>query len=45
MKKIKLKEMLKFSYNNIETQKNSKGEKITVNVTPENYPVFIKLSL
>lgn len=42
MKKIKLKEMLKFSYNNIETQKTSEGEKITVNVTPENYPVFIK---
>lgn len=43
MKKIKLKEMLKFSYNNIETQKTSEGEKITVNVTPENYPIFIKL--
>lgn len=43
MKKIKLKEMLKFLYNNIKTQKTSEGQKIIVNVTPENYPVFIKL--
>ena len=43
MKKIKLKEMFKFLYNNIKTQKTSEGQKITVNVTPENYPVFIKL--
>ena len=43
MKKIKLKEMFKFLYNNIKTQKTSEGQKIIVNVTPENYPVFIKL--
>lgn len=43
MKKIKLKEMFKFFFNNIKTLKTSEGEKITVNVTPENYPIFIKL--
>lgn len=43
MKKIKLKEMFKFLYNNIKTQKTSEGQKIIVNVTLENYPVFIKL--
>lgn len=43
MKKIKLKEKFDFLYKNVESQKTDEGEKFTVSVTPENYPIFIKL--
>lgn len=43
MKKIKLKEKFDFFHKNVKIQKIDEGEKFTVSVTPENYPVFIKL--
>lgn len=43
MKKIKLKEKFDFLHKNIKVQKTDEGEKFTVNVTPQNYPIFIKL--
>lgn len=43
MKKIKLKEKFDFFHKNVKIQKTDEGEKFTVNVTPQNYPVFIKL--
>ena len=43
MKKIKLKEKFDFWYKNVGIQKTDEGEKITVSVTPKNYPIFIKL--
>ena len=43
MKKIKLREKFNFLYNNVKTEKTLEGKKITVNVTPENYPIFIQL--
>lgn len=43
MKKIKLKEKFDFFHKNVKIQKTDEGKKFTVNVTPQNYPVFIKL--
>lgn len=43
MKKIKLKEKFDFFHKNVKIQKTDEGEKFTVNVTPQNYPIFIKL--
>ena len=43
MKKIKLKEKFTFFHKNVKIQKTDEGEKFTVNVTPQNYPIFIKL--
>lgn len=42
MKKIKLKEKFDFFHKNVKVQKTDEGEKFTVSITPENYPIFIK---